>query len=167
VLHDIRKFVGKNIAVIGRAESDESGLGGLFLAEDNCLPPVQTGEFVWPTKLWIDCCDSFVPNSAEKLFLDETALRIKLSQIRRSTPLLTRTKITLKVDGDIVNAVGRHEAKDSWEVAYGRIEISDHLGRTRRVNRKPPAGFGDPPVAPAKIVLRLYPRSINDEDAPN
>src|SRR3982751_3034688 len=57
VLQNPRKFVGQDIAVVGRADSDELALAGL-LTEDHCQP-LRTGAFVWPSRIWIDCCDPF------------------------------------------------------------------------------------------------------------
>src|SRR5262249_3241309 len=126
VLRDPRKFVGQDIAVIGRADSDELGFE-FFLVEENCGTPLRTGRFVWPNRIWVDCCESFVPDPADKLILDEPTLRIKLEQLRRSTVLLTRKKIKLRVEGDVGRPDGFREVKDFWEVGYGRIEVMDRL----------------------------------------
>jgi hypothetical protein len=135
------------------------------LAEDHCQPPLRTGEFVWPNKIWVDCGDAFIPDSAERLLLDESVLRTKLNldQIRRSTPLLTRKKIKLKIDGDVGRADGFHNVKDFWEVAFGRVEIVDQLDSegARSLEQKALSGFGQPPIAPVKIVLRSYPVFID------
>ena len=91
---------------------------------------------------------------------------MKLEQLKRSTPLLTRKKIKLRVDGDVARRDGFRDVKDCWEVAYGRIQIVDQLysDAARRGDKPRIPGFGRPPVAPVQIVLKLNPVFIEDEN---
>jgi hypothetical protein len=147
--------------VIGRAESDQSGLTGFFLAEDDCPRSAWSKGFAWPNKIALESDESFASDPNDKLQLDESVLSQKLTEIRRSTRLLFRPKTRFKAEGDRAWPDGVEQRKDVWEVAFGRIEIArDHQARRGVANRH--AGFGDPPVAPAKLILRLNPRFIEN-----
>ena len=116
-------YNGKNIAVIGRSgRTDE----GHWLMEDTCDRKLETNGFVWSNIVWIDCCYQPAPEPPfGSLVLDESALREKLAQLRKSTKLQTVSTQSYSVtDG---KSAGRVNIKETWAVVYGRVEAKEKL----------------------------------------
>jgi hypothetical protein len=161
VLSDPFKYDGKTVSVLGRSESDDSRLICCFLAEDRCDKSPRSD--VWPNKIWVNCCDELpIGRTRTVMAIDPTWLLEKLIHIRQTTPLLVRKKVDFKADGDVLRQVGWRDVKDQWEVAYGRVEISDQL-KSKQKSVDQPKGFGDPPIAGIQIVIRDIPHYLDEE----
>src|SRR5689334_12690742 len=78
VLAKLSDYAGRDVAIVGRGESDETQLQGYFLAEDRCQKPARTGDFVWPSRIAIECEE--LPDAA-KLVLNEVVLTQKIAEL--------------------------------------------------------------------------------------
>src|SRR5262245_62152205 len=94
----------------------------------------------------------FALDPAEKLHVEDSVLKRKLAEIRRTTPLLVRRKARIKTEGDRGWADGTESVKDVWEVAFGRIAVAPSAAQGQNVVGGS-AGFGTAPIAPARLSL--------------
>jgi hypothetical protein len=119
ILVNQEKYNGTNVAVLGRYDYTNEGQ---WLSEDKCdWKP--GNEVVWPNTIWIDCCNHPAPDPPSgSLVLDESALIEKLAQVRKSTKLQVQSRKQYKrKDGKVVPA-GMTDVKETWAVAFGRID---------------------------------------------
>ena len=64
------KYVGRQIAILGRAFSSEDIFSGIFLSVVNCRKFARRGDFVWPNEIWVDPCVFCFPVTGEKMRLN-------------------------------------------------------------------------------------------------
>jgi hypothetical protein len=165
ILMNQESYNGKNVAVIGRYDYTNEGD---WLSEDT-YDWKPGNEVVWPNIIWVHCCYQPAPNPPSgSLMLDEAALIEKLAQIRKSTKLQVQRRKQYKMnDGKSVPA-GMSDVKETWAVAFGRIDArrqsATFVGVLGVQVRH--AGYGHVGLAPVQIVVKEANVIIRDEEYP-
>jgi hypothetical protein len=103
--------------------------------------------------------------------LDESALIEKLAQLRRSTKLQVQNRKQYKIHNGKVVPTGIGDVKDTWVVAYGRIDATKQWVTFLRAlfGKKflEFGGYGHIGAAPVQIVVKdMNVRLIRDEEYP-